>query len=96
MGKHGVHGNTKRHVVEKMEYSAGEEVTWTCDDSDFRIWFPPEHDPLEPGPDTSTKGTLTRKLKAGLPHGEEFEYGMYCFKDKRLVEGNSPPIMIIR
>ncbi len=96
MDKHQVHSNLKRHFVGKMEHAPGEEVTWTCDDSEFRIWFPPEHDPLEPGPDVSKGRTLTRKLRKGLKPGDEFEYSMYCFKDEHLVEGNSPPIMIIR
>ncbi len=85
-----------RRKVHEVKGSPGQTVTWTSKDSDFRIWFPPEHDPLEPGPDKSTKGNLTRKLKRNLVPGEEYEYSMFFFDDQLLAEGNSPPIMIIQ
>lgn len=73
----------------------GEEVEWTCKESDFRIWFPPEHNPLDPGSETSDGRSLKRTVNKDAADGE-YQYSMYVFKDGSFAEGNSPPIIIIR
>ncbi|MCL4538516.1 MAG: hypothetical protein M1378_02770 [Bacteroidetes bacterium] len=93
MGNHEARLKSKHHI-DPISHKRGEKVVWTCSDSDFRIWFPPEHNPLEPGPETSVNGRLERTVNKDAAQ-EEYQYSMYFFKDKSLAEGNSPPIIII-
>lgn len=93
MGNHEVTLKSKHHI-NAITHKLGEKVVWICKDSDFRIWFPPEHDPLDPGPETSDRGKLERTVSKDATPGE-YQYSMYFIKDKSLAEGNSPPIIII-
>ncbi len=99
MKKHQVRSQSNHHV-DRITAKPGDKVLWSSTFSDFRIWFPPESDPLVPDkkkkdPWVSSNKCLERTIKTEAVPGE-YHYSMYFFADGSLAEGNSPPVIIIK
>lgn len=74
---------------------SAEDIEWTSDqETEFSIWCPPNRDPLQPGPTSSTDGTLERTVKIDAEEGA-YEYSVFCEKNDEMAEGDSPPRIII-
>lgn len=77
------------------------EVIWTSEEGEFRIWFPPEMNPLAPGDDVSKGGELRRQLRkriqrgANQPDGDRYYYSIYLIDRDMMVECKSSPEMIV-
>lgn len=79
----------------KVKATDDNEVTWTCNDSDFMIWFPPDWNPLV-GTNQSGKTRLfTAQVRQDVSPGQVYQYSIFCYADNEMAEGNSPPTMII-
>ncbi|MFQ5865532.1 MAG: hypothetical protein ACE5IW_09920 [bacterium] len=84
----------KRWKIKRVKAIKDDEITWEANDGDITIWFPPGMDPLEIHQKTISSGTsLTRKIPPNVTG--TYEYSIFCHKDKQMVEGNSPPQIII-
>jgi hypothetical protein len=91
-----------KHKVKKIRIAREEDgVTWRSEEGEFRIWFPPEMDPLAPGDNVSTGGELTRQLRrriqrgASAPDGDHYYYSIYLIERDKMVECESSPEMIV-
>ena len=79
----------------RTKVGAGDDIEWTSDqETEFEIWCPPNRDPLQPGPTSSTDGTLERTVKKDAKKGI-YEYSLFCEKNNEMAEGDSPPRIII-
>ena len=91
-----------KHKVKKVRVAKDEDaVVWRSEVGEFRIWFPPEMDPLAPGPDVSTNGALTRQLRKRIqrggssPDGDHYYYSIYLIDMDKMVECESSPEIIV-
>lgn len=92
-----VQGGNANWFVKKIEVEAGGKVTWYCKHFEMFVWFT-DKNALKLGKmhAHSTKGQLT--VDVGSKKGT-YPYVMMIKDDKgemHLVEGNSPPEMIIQ
>lgn len=84
-------------LVSRIDVESDREnvIKWTSDDTDFSIWFPPLHDPMEAGLDFCKKGkTLTRTVRADAKSGS-YKYCIYCYKNDTYAVANSEPEIIV-
>ena len=78
-----------------------DEVIWTSEEGEFRIWFPPEMNPLAPGDDVSKGGELRRQLRKRIRRGatetggDRYYYSIYLIDRDMMVECKSSPEMIV-
>lgn len=75
------------------------EVVWSSNKgTEFRVWFPPEWNPLVPGDEVSSGGTLIRTIRPDVRRGnkDRYQYSIFCFSGKEMAEGKSSPEMIIQ
>ncbi len=76
------------------------KVTWRCEDSDFILWFPKNRNPFDGDNEISSKN---RQAEANVrPYddklikpGAKFRYCILLLDKEDMVEGDSPPTMII-
>lgn len=92
----------KMHKVKKVRIAQDEDgVVWLSDAGEFRIWFPPERNPLGPGSDVSAGGRLARPVVRGMrtgtnsPGGDRYYYSIYLIGKDEMVECESSPEMIV-
>jgi hypothetical protein len=91
-----VHGGNANWFVKKIEVEAGGKVTWYCKHYEIFVWFTDKH-ALKLGKVHvhGTKGQVS--VDVGTKKGRYF-YAMMIKDDNgemHLVEGNSPPEMVI-
>ena len=93
-----------KHKIDQIRITASEdEVIWQSEEGEgeFRIWFPPEMNPLAPGDDVSKGGELRRQLRkriqrgVNLPDGDRYYYSIYLIERDKMVECKSSPEMIV-
>lgn len=91
-----------KHKIDRVQIPKGEdEVVWLSEEGEFRIWFPPEMNPLAPGDDVSKGGELRRQLRkriqrgANQPAGDRYYYSIYLIERDKMVECKSSPEMIV-
>ena len=91
-----------KHKIDRVRISKDEdEVIWLSDEGKFRIWFPPEMDPLAPGDDVSKDGELRRQLRKRIQRGgnssdgDHYYYSIYLIERDKMVECKSSPEMIV-
>lgn len=85
----------------KVDSASPTKVTWECPDSEFTVWFPQNNNPLVGSNEVYSKNRVAEaqvkpfKLEKG--EHKKFFYGILLTDtDKEdVVEGNSPPTMII-
>ena len=92
-----VGGKGANWFVKPLKIKTGTKVVWHCGIDSFTIWFPKNHNPLANGNSEiygkNGKASAVVGTKPGTYH--------YCILvtedngDVHLVEGNSPPTMII-
>lgn len=89
--------NGKPHVLQVRIKPGHHEVRWsTQDKTDFRIWFPDEWNPLDPGDSKSRNGELIRQIsKVQKGYNSHYPYSIFLIDSKEMVESNSPPEMVI-
>jgi hypothetical protein len=93
-----VKGERANWFVKPTKVPPGSTVTWHCPNSDFVIWFPGKKNPLTGG----TNELYSRQGKASAVVGFKTDTYYYTVlaKDQKgathLIEGNSPPEMIIQ
>jgi hypothetical protein len=84
----------------KAAPDADRKVTWHCEDSDFIVWFPKDRNPLEgnneiPSTNRQAKATVRPYDDKMIKPGAKFHYCILLLDKEDMVEGNSPPTMII-
>lgn len=83
-------------IVHPFIAKRDEDIEWSSDNqTEFRIWFPDNRNPLAPGPSESQNGTLTRKVITGkdkVPDGR-YPYSVFCYIDNTMAEGGTSPEM---
>lgn len=80
----------------KVKATDDNEVTWTCDDSDFMIWFPPDWNPLIGANQSGKTRSFTAQVRQDVLAGQTYQYSIFCYADNEMAEGSSPPTMIIQ
>jgi len=86
--------------VDQMSEKPGNTVSWSCDDSDFVVMFPSNHNPLAGSNEVyGKKGTPAQaQIKPQdqmVKSGAEFYYCILLVDAVDIGEGGSPPKMII-
>lgn len=92
-------GLIKKWKVDSIKVKATDdnEVTWTCDDSDFVIWFPPAWNPLVGTNQSGKIRSFTAQVRQDVLSGQVYQYSIFCYADNEIAEGSSsPPEMIIQ
>jgi hypothetical protein len=90
--------NSRPHVVQLRIEKDHDSVRWSMKGrKEFRIWFPEEWNPLDPGDNVSQKGALTRTVSSSVPRGRNshYPYAIFLIDSKEMVESDSPPEMVI-
>jgi hypothetical protein len=90
--------NSKPYVPHVRIEKDHDTVRWSVKGrKDFRIWFPDEWNPLDPGENVSQNGVLTRKISSSVMRGQNshYPYAIFLTGSKEMVESDSPPEMVI-
>jgi hypothetical protein len=90
--------NSRPHVVQVRIEKDHDSVRWSMKGRrEFRIWFPDEWNPLDPGDNVSQKGALTRTVSSSVTRGRNshYPYAIFLIDSKEMVESDSPPEMVI-
>jgi hypothetical protein len=92
-----VGGKGANWFVKRLTIPTNSRVVWHCGIDSFTIWFPKNHNPIANG-STEVYG---KNGKASAVVGSKTGTYYYCILvtedngDVHLVEGNSPPTMVI-
>jgi hypothetical protein len=91
-------GDRANYFVKRLEVEQNSKIVWHCGINSFTIWFPKNHNPIANG-STEIYG---KNGKASAVVGSKPGTYHYCIvvADEKghlhLVEGNSPPEMVIQ
>jgi hypothetical protein len=92
-----IKGEQANYFVKPLNIQPNTKVVWHCGIDSFTIWFPKNHNPLA----SSTTEVYGKNGKASAVVGSKVGTYHYCIlvTDEdgvvHLVEGNSPPSMVI-
>ena len=93
-----VGGKSANWFVKPLTVQPNTKVVWHCGIDSFTIWFPKDHNPLARG----NNEIYGKNGKASVVVGSKAGTYYYCILvtedngDVHLVEGNSPPEMVIQ
>jgi hypothetical protein len=90
--------NSRPHIVQVRIEKDHDSVRWSMKGrKEFRIWFPDEWNPLDPGDSVSQKGILSRTVSSSVSRGRNshYPYAIFLIDSKEMVESDSPPEMVI-
>jgi hypothetical protein len=92
-----VKGDRANYFVKPLKIEKNTKVVWRCGINSFIIWFPKDHNPIANG-HTEIYG-INGKASAVVGTKEGTYYYCVLVSDEdgnvHLVEGNSPPEMVI-